>query len=124
MQIEWSEAEVLGLAGVSTGVEERAGEGVEARIDIGKRCDGEREVGIGVGAGRTGAERGEPCEGFELWRAVSCRSCDQQRRRTELDLSSGKSFDDLHGSTALGAAPKRVRFLSGGFRFDLYWNCA
>ena len=67
MQIEWSEGEVLGLAGVSTEVEERAGEGVEARIDIRKRCDREREVGIGVGARRTGAERGEPCEGFELW---------------------------------------------------------
>jgi hypothetical protein len=67
MQIEWSEGEVLGLAGVSTEVEERAREGVEARIDIGKRWDGEREVGIGVGAGRTGAERGEPCDGFELW---------------------------------------------------------
>jgi len=67
MQIEWSEGEVLGLAGVSTEVEERAREGVEARIDIGKRWDREREVGIGVGAGRTGAERGEPGDGFELW---------------------------------------------------------
>ena len=67
MQIEWSEGEVLGLAGVSTEVEERAREGVEARIDIRKRCDREREVGIGVGARRTGAEGGEPCEGFELW---------------------------------------------------------
>jgi hypothetical protein len=83
-----------------------------------------REVGIGSGAGRTGAERGEPCGIFELWRAVSCRSSDQQWWRTELDLSSGKSFDDLHGSATLGAAPKRARFLGGGFRFDLRWNCA
>jgi len=67
MQIECSEGEVLGLAGVSTEVEERACEGVKARIDIRKRCDREREVGIGSGVRRTGAERGEPCEGFELW---------------------------------------------------------
>ncbi len=67
MQIECTEGEVLGLAGVSTEVEERAREGVEARIDLRKRCDREREVGIGSGVRRTGAERGEPCEGFELW---------------------------------------------------------
>ena len=67
MQIEWGEGEVLKLAGVGTEAEERAGEGMGARIDIRKRCDREREVGIGSGAGRTGAERGEPCRGFELW---------------------------------------------------------
>jgi len=67
MQIECTEGEVLGLAGVSTEVEERAREGVEARIDLRKRCDREREVGIGSGVRRRGAERGEPCEGFELW---------------------------------------------------------
>ena len=66
MQIECSEGAVLGLAGVSTKVEERARESVKARIDIRKRCDREREVGIGSGVRRTGAERGEPCEGFEL----------------------------------------------------------
>ena len=67
MEIEWSEGEVLGLAGVSTEVEERTCEGVETRIDIRKRCDRERGVGIGSGVRRTGAERGEPCEGLELW---------------------------------------------------------
>ncbi len=66
MQIEWSEGEVLKLAGVSTEAEKGAREDVEARIDIRKRCDGEREVGMGSGAGRTGTGRGEPCEGFEL----------------------------------------------------------
>ena len=70
MQIEWSEGEVLGLAGVSTEVEERAREGVEARIDIRKRCDREREVGMEPGAGRTRTVRGEACGGFEL-----CASC-------------------------------------------------
>jgi hypothetical protein len=44
MQIEWSEGKVLGLAGVSTEVEETAHEGAEARIDNGKRCDREGEV--------------------------------------------------------------------------------
>ena len=48
MQIEWSEGEVLKLAGVSTEAEKGGPRGVEARIDIGKRCDGEREVGMGI----------------------------------------------------------------------------
>jgi len=39
MQIEWSEGKVLGLAGVGTEVEEKAREGVEARIENRKRCD-------------------------------------------------------------------------------------
>ncbi len=67
MQIEWSEGEVLPLAGVSTEAEEGTGEGVEARIIIRKRCDREREVEIVSGARRTGTGRGEPCGGFELW---------------------------------------------------------
>jgi hypothetical protein len=57
---------VLKLGGVGTEAEEGAREGVGARIDIRKRCDREREVGIGSGVRRTGAERGEPCGGFEL----------------------------------------------------------
>jgi hypothetical protein len=56
----------LKFAGVSTEAEEGAREGVEARIAIGKRCDREREVGIGSGAGRTETGHGEPCGGFEL----------------------------------------------------------
>jgi hypothetical protein len=67
MQIEWSEGEVLKLAGVSTEAEEGVRECMGARIDIRKGWDREREVGMGSGAGRTGAERGEPCGGFELW---------------------------------------------------------
>ena len=47
-----------------------------------------------------------------------------RRWRTELELSSGKSFDDRHWSAALGAKPKRVGFLGGrGLWFDLRWNC-
>ena len=46
-------------------------------------------------------------------RMMSC-SGDQERWRTKLELSSGKSFDDRHRSATLGATPKRVRFLGGG----------
>ena len=67
MQIEWSEGEVLKSAGVGTEAEVEVVESVGRRIDGGKRWDTGREVGIRSGAGRTGAERGEPCEGFELW---------------------------------------------------------
>jgi hypothetical protein len=66
MQIEWSEADVLKLAGVSTEVEKEVREWVGAGVDGRRRCESGREVGIGSGVGRTGAERGEPCEGFEL----------------------------------------------------------
>src|ERR1700733_11483172 len=77
-----------------------------------------------------GAEKGSGEERGGRWRsavnraefsncgeAVSCRSCEQPWWRTELDLSCGKSFDDRHRSTTLGATPKRVRFLGGGFWF-------
>jgi hypothetical protein len=67
MQIECSESEVLKLAGVGTEAEEEVRERVGARMDGGKRWERGREVGIGSGAGRTGAERGEPCRVCELW---------------------------------------------------------
>jgi len=67
MQIEWSEEEVLKLAGVGTEAEKEVGEGVGGGVDGRRRCEKGREVGIGSGAGRTGAERGEPCRVFELW---------------------------------------------------------
>ena len=125
MQIEWSKEEVLKLAGVGTEAEEEVRERVGARIDGEKGGEGEGEVGIGSGAGRTGAERGEPCSVFELGQAVSCCSSEQAWWRTKLDLSSGKSFDDRHRSATLGATPKRFRLLSGGgFWFDLRRNCA
>src|SRR5260370_15741844 len=73
------------------------------------------------GRGRRAVKR---AEFSSCGRAVSCCSRDQQWWRTELDLSSGESFDDRHRSAAVGATPKRVRFLDGGFWFDLRWNCA
>jgi hypothetical protein len=67
MQIEWREGEVLKLAGVSMEGAEGAGEGVGAGVGSRRRCERGREVGVGSGAGRTVAERGEPCRVFELW---------------------------------------------------------
>jgi len=69
MEIEWSEGEVLKLAGVGTEAEVEVVESVGRRIDGGKRWETGREVGVRSGAGRTGAERGEPCTVFELWRS-------------------------------------------------------
>ena len=69
MQIEWSEAEVLKSAGVGTEAEVEVVESVGMRIDGGRRRGTGRGVGIRSGAGRTGAERGEPCRVFELWRS-------------------------------------------------------
>jgi|HubBroStandDraft_1064217.scaffolds.fasta_scaffold05544_7 hypothetical protein len=73
MQIEWSKGEVLKSAGVGREAEVEVVEGVGRRIDGGKRWDTGREVGIRLGAGRTGAERGEPCRVFRswIWAAVS-----------------------------------------------------
>jgi len=67
MQIEWSEAEVLRLAGVGTEVGKEVRERVEAGVDGRRWCESGREVGIGSGVGRTGAQRGEPCRVCELW---------------------------------------------------------
>ena len=47
MQIEWSEGEVLKLAGVGREAEEEVRERVGARMDGRKRCERGREVGIG-----------------------------------------------------------------------------
>jgi hypothetical protein len=63
------------------------------------------EGGIGLTARQRDAERLEAPRVFELERVVSCRSTDPWWR-TKLDFSSGESFDDLHRSTAFGAAPK------------------
>ena len=69
MQIEWSEGEGLKPAGVGAEAEVEVVDFVGRRIDGGKRWDTGREVGVRSGAGRTGAERGEPCRVFELWRS-------------------------------------------------------
>ena len=125
IQIEWSEGEVLKSAGVDTEGEERVGEGVGTRIDGRKRWNRGGEVGSGQEQGGRGQSAVNRAEFSSCGGAVSCRSSDQAWWRTELDLSSGKSFDDCHGSTTLGATPKRVGFLGGGgFWFHLRRNCA
>src|SRR6266704_2457531 len=83
-------------------------------IDRRTRCKKGRAVGIGSGTGRTGTGAGNRAEVSSCGRGVSFRSSDQQWWRTELDLSSGKAFDDRHRSATVGATPKRLRFLSGG----------
>ena len=123
MQIEWSEGEVLKWAGVGTEVEKVACEGVAARMDGRRWYERGSGVRMGSGARRTGAERGEPCRVFELLANTSCRRSHQQRGRTELDLSSGQAFDNCHGPTALGAAPKRRLLGGGGCWFGLQWSC-
>jgi hypothetical protein len=66
MQIEWSKEEVLKLTGVGTEAEEEVRGRVGGRIEGGKRWERGHEVGMGLGAGRTGAERGGPCSVLEL----------------------------------------------------------
>src|SRR5208283_5339862 len=69
--------------------------------------------GISSAAKRRGAERAGTRNGFELERIVSCSSGDR-RWRTKLYLGSRKSFDDLHRSITLGAAPKIAGAIGGG----------
>ena len=57
---------------------------------------------------RRETEHAETREGFGLERVVSCGR-GEQRWRAKLDLGSGKSLDDLHRATTLGAMPEIVR---------------
>lgn len=109
MQIEWSEEEVLKLAESARkrrrGPAKVFGVGIDGR----RRCERGAKYGSGQeqgGRGRSAVSRAA----FELWANPSCSLSHQQRRRTELDLSSGKAFDNCHWPTTLGAAPKRARF--------------
>ncbi len=81
------------------------------------------EEGIGLRARHKDTERPEGCRVFELERVVSCRNADPWWR-TKLDFSSGKPFDDLHRSTAFGAAPKIGTIFGGrGMLFGLRLLC-
>ena len=66
-----------------------------------------RKVGREFGSvlRRTATEHVETREGVGLERVVSCGRS-EQRWRAKLDLASGKSLDDLHQATTLGAAPE------------------
>ena len=67
MQIERSEAEGLRLTGPGREVEEGPARVCKRESVVEAGVRGGCEVGIGSGAGRMGAERGEPCRVFELW---------------------------------------------------------
>ena len=108
MQIEWSERAVLSCRRAVR----RSAEDNRTRRRVGRSAkrlltEGVEKLlgGISSAAKRRGAERAEARDGFELERIVSCGSGDR-RWRTKLYLGSGKSFDDLHRSITLGAAPK------------------
>src|SRR5258707_15614108 len=83
---------------------------VRAEIGYGKKVSQrlwskKLEEGIGLTAGHKDTERLEGRRVFELERVVSCRRADPWWR-TKLNFGSGESFDNLHRSTALRAAPK------------------
>jgi hypothetical protein len=58
---------VLKLVGVGTEVERGRARVWERESMVENGVTEGPEVGIGSGAGRTGAERGEACRVFELW---------------------------------------------------------
>jgi hypothetical protein len=62
---------------------------------------------------RTTTDRGEARRILLMERVVSCGSGDQ-RWGTKLDFISRRPFDDLHRSTAFGAARKRTCVIGGG----------
>jgi hypothetical protein len=70
------------------------------------------EEGIGLTARRRDAQRLEGRRVFELERVVSCRRADPWWR-TKLDFGRRQPFDDLHGATTLGTAPKTGRVFRG-----------
>lgn len=91
-----------------------------------------RALGAGHGAevgngqlvwGQAGRTTPAGAEGHGVWKlalVVSCGGSSERGWRTELELGSGKSFDDQHRPTTLGAAPKRAGWMSsGGFWFGL-----
>ena len=57
----------------------------------------------------------------EIVIGVSCSGSGTKRWRTELELGSGKSLEDHHGTATFGTDPKRVRFPGRGFWFGARW---
>src|SRR5260370_5800193 len=109
MQIQWGEG------GASRCVEavRRSAKDSTAWAGAGRRAKRpqtesveKREEEIGSAARRRTTHRAEARGVSELWRVVSCGSRDHEGRRTKLDFSSRKPFDDQHWSTTLGAEPK------------------
>ena len=108
MQIQsWEGA---ALSGAETVLQGTTNDTVRAEIGYGEKVSQRRwskkvEEGVGLTARHRDAQRLEVPRIFELERVVSCRRADPWWR-TKLDFGSGESLDDLHRSTALGAAPR------------------
>ena len=84
----------------------------ERELEARSLVDGQRKRTSPVGAGRHRAS--------EIGMGVSWRGSDEKGGRTELELGSGKSLEDHHGSATFGTEPKRVRQLGWrGFWFGL-----
>ena len=108
MQIQWWEGAALSRA--ETVLQGTTLDTVDAEIGYGEKGSRRRwskklEEGIGLTARHRDRERPEGRRVLELEGVVSCRSADPWRR-TKLDFGSGEPFDDLHRSTAFGAAPR------------------
>jgi hypothetical protein len=67
MQIGWGQREVLKFAGIGKKRRRRQARVWERESMVENRCERGCEVGIGTGARRTRAARGEPCRVCELW---------------------------------------------------------
>jgi hypothetical protein len=108
MQIQWWEGAALSPA--ETVLQGTTQDTVRAEIGYGEKVSQRRwskklEAGIGLTAGHRDAQRLEGRRVFELERVVSCRRADPWWR-TKLNFGSAEPFDDLHRSTAFGAAPR------------------
>jgi len=121
MQIQWWEgaasscAETVPQSATRDSMSPEAGCCVKGGEEGGQRSWKRRSA---PWQGHRGTERVEAREGFELERVASCRSHDH-RRRTKLDFSSGKSFDNHHRPTTLGARPKIARTGGGDLLLGL-----
>jgi hypothetical protein len=115
MQIQCWEGAALSCA--ETVLQGRTQDTVRAEIGYGEKGPQRRwskmlEEGIGLTARHRDAQRLEGRRVFELERVVSCRNADRWWR-TKLHFGSGEPFDDLHGATTLGTAPKTGRVFRG-----------
>lgn len=108
MQIQWREGAALSRA--ETVLQGTTHDRVRAEIDYGEKVSQRLWLqklaeGIDWATRHSGTERPAERRAFELERVASCCNA-APWWRTKLDFGSGESLDDLHRSTALGAAPK------------------
>ena len=79
-------------------------EAVDAEVSLSR----DRKKMSGYNEGTLRREARKRADRAVCGRVISCGR-GQERWRTELELCGCKSFDDDHGSAALGTAPQRVR---------------